>query len=318
MAAAHRTAAGTVLTWAIVVLLTVSVGSLIPRWWAQVRPVAPTAVDSQQIQAAQAALPRLRVTQPLPLANYQREFFGDPWADTDSNGCDTRNDVLAAWLSELRIDVTQPCLVVSGHLRDPYTGDLLMFRRGPSTSAEIQIDHVVALADAWRKGAANWTAEQALRFANDRANLIPTSAAANSDKGADDAAHWLPPNSGYHCAYAVQQIMVKLSYGIGVTSEEVSALRGALQSCRPPDAGADGTLLPTMSEGAANLTAHPVGHRQHPRTTPARGRTRRRHVRTGGNRRLFRLRPQGGHAVRVRPAASARRSPWPHEFSAGH
>src|SRR5690606_40306806 len=78
----------------------------------------------------------------------------------------------------------------------------------------------------------SWPPHLALAFANDPANLVPTSAATNQDKGADDAARWLPPNAGYHCAYAVQQVQVKAAYDVGVTSEEHAALREALAGCR--------------------------------------------------------------------------------------
>ncbi|UFU06852.1 HNH endonuclease family protein [Ruania halotolerans] len=215
----------TVTTIAVLVALVLLV---LPRWWSQVAPAPRVPVSGASLRAAEAALPRLSVVEPLPLDDYDRRFFGEPWADVDGNGCDTRNDVLGWWLTDQVRDATVSCVVESGVLHDPYTGHVIDFRRGPSTSAAVQIDHVVALADAWRKGAHRWTAQQALQFANDPANLIPADGAANQTKGADDAASWLPPNAGFHCAYVVQQILVKSSYDLAVSSIELEALSGVL------------------------------------------------------------------------------------------
>ncbi|WP_324226592.1 HNH endonuclease family protein [Actinotalea caeni] len=278
----------------VVLALATAVACVVPLWWARVRPVAPTPVDPGRVEAARAALAALRVTEPLPLEGYRRDLFGEPWADVDGNGCDTRNDVLAAWLTDVRLDPARPCLVVSGTLRDPYTGHLVEFVRGPDTSAEVQIDHVVALADAWRKGASSWPPHLALAFANDPANLVPTSAATNQDKGADDAARWLPPNAGYHCAYAVQQVQVKAAYDVGVTSEEHAALREALAGCR----GARGRPV----SGPAVSLAPERGPGRSPDGREAVGR-----VRTRRHRDPLGDRPDRRSHLRVRAAAPSRR-----------
>ncbi|WP_156252857.1 HNH endonuclease family protein [Pseudactinotalea terrae] len=293
-----RTRLRQLTTLLVLAALATAVVCVVPLWWARVRPVPATPVDAARVSAARAALQAVRVTEPLPLEGYQREFFGQPWADVDGNGCDTRNDVLAAWLTDIAADPTRPCLIASGTLRDPYTGHLVDFVRGPETSAEVQIDHVVALADAWRKGAADWPADLALAFANDPANLVPTEAAVNQDKSAADAAGWLPPNQGFHCAYAVQQVLVKSSYGIGVTSEEVAALSNALARCPPQPAAAG------LSALGVNVTSDT---RAHPVSTTTRGRSGR--VRTRRRHRHLGHRPHRRAHLRVRAAAPRGRGP---------
>ena len=210
-----------------------------PTWWTQVRPAPAWTVPGERVDAALAALEDLAVVEPRPLAGYDRDHFGPPWFDVDGNGCDTRNDQLAHWLTGVVVDQLQPCVVVSGMLHDPYTGHTIPFERGPETSGLVQIDHVVALADAWSKGAHDWPPMLALGFANDPANLIAVDGAANQDKGASDAAHWLPPDDRFHCAYAVQQTLIKAAYGLGVTSAELGALGDVIQAC-PRDASARG------------------------------------------------------------------------------
>ena len=147
-----------------------------------------------------------------PDDGYTRERFGQAWADVDGNGCDTRNDVLARDLADARLD-PGGCLVLAGTLDDPYTGTVIAFVRGPD-SATVQIDHLVALDDAWRTGARSWPAARRLGFANDPANLIAVSGDANQDKGASDASQWLPPQAGYACVYVVRQLRIKVAYGL--------------------------------------------------------------------------------------------------------
>ncbi|SEE85280.1 Protein of unknown function [Ruania alba] len=228
-----------------VVALAAAVAWVFPRWWDQVAPMPPTPVARETLREARAALPELTVVEPLPLEDYDRRFFGDPWADVDGNGCDTRNDVLGLWLTDQVRDSTVPCVVESGTLHDPYTGHVIDFRRGPATSAAVQVDHVVALADAWRKGGREWAPERALAFANDPANLIPTDGAANQEKGADDAAGWLPPNEGFRCAYVAQQILVKDAYGLGIAPAELAALTEVL----------DGECHRTIADAAMSVGA---------------------------------------------------------------
>jgi len=207
-----------------------AVGLGIPAW-SRTRAAARYPVAAQDVADAAAALGSLPV-QPLASdAGYDRARFGTAWADVDRNGCDTRNDVLRRDLVAVTVDpTTHGCVVLDGTLDDPYTGATIAFVRGPG-SADVQIDHVVALDAAWRTGAQQWTAARREAFANDPANLLAVDGPANQDKGAADAAGWLPPDPGYRCVYALRQVRVKAAYGLWVTRAERDALRDAVDGC---------------------------------------------------------------------------------------
>lgn len=164
-------------------------------------------------------------------SGYDRAQFGQAWADEDRNGCDTRNDVLRRDLTGYVLRAgTNGCLVLKGTLRDPYTGASIRFVRGPD-SAAVQVDHVVALADAWRKGAQGWPAAKRRAFANDGLNLLAVSGPANQRKSDGDAATWLPPANAYRCSYVARQTAVKHRYGLWVTAAERDATARVLTRC---------------------------------------------------------------------------------------
>ena len=168
-----------------------------------------------------------------PKTDYSRDQFGQAWADIDRNGCDTRNDMLRRDLTDLALKPdTRDCVVLSGILNDPYTATLINFLRGTSTSPDVQIDHVVALSDAWQKGAQQLTEAQRLSFANDPLNLLAVDGPTNQQKSDGDAATWLPPNKSYRCDYVARQISVKSSYGLWVTRAEHDAMARVLADCR--------------------------------------------------------------------------------------
>ena len=201
-------------------------------------PGAPAQVtDEASAAEAAAVLAMLPVKGRAPKTGYDRALFGDAWTDdvtTDGghNGCDTRNDVLRRDLVDV---VLKPgpngCAVQSGTLHDPYTATVIAFVRGQDTSAAVQIDHVVALADAWQKGAQQLTAEARIDFANDPLNLQATDGPTNQAKGAGDAATWLPPNKSYRCTYVTRQVEVKVKYGLWVTAAERDVIVAVLSSC---------------------------------------------------------------------------------------
>ncbi|MET3923532.1 DUF1524 domain-containing protein [Arthrobacter sp. UYEF20] len=179
-----------------------------------------------------------------PKTGYSRDQFGQAWADVDRNGCDTRNDMLRRDLSALALKPgTRDCVVLSGVLNDPYTSALINFLRGNSTSTAVQIDHVVALSDAWQKGAQQLGAAQRLSFANDPLNLLAVDGPTNLRKSDGDAATWLPPNKSFRCAYVARQISVKSSYALWVTQAEHDAMARVLGDC-------PGALAPT-NQGAS-------------------------------------------------------------------
>ncbi|ROP34598.1 HNH endonuclease family protein [Pseudokineococcus lusitanus] len=190
-------------------------------------------------------LSSLEVRDRAPRAGYDRELFGGAWADVDGNGCDTRNDVLRRDLDDVDVDRRNGCLVWAGVLDDPYSGVVVDFVRGPETSPEVQIDHVVALSDAWQKGAREWDAETREAFANDPLNLLAVDGPTNEAKGDSDAATWLPPDRTVWCAYVARQVAVKATYGAWVTAAERAAMARVLGECPDePVPVADETATP--------------------------------------------------------------------------
>nr|WP_298805164.1 HNH endonuclease family protein [uncultured Pseudokineococcus sp.] len=176
-------------------------------------------------------LATLEVRERDPRAGYDRELFGERWADVDGNGCDTRNDVLRRDLDDVDLDRRNGCLVWSGVLVDPYSGVVVDFERGPDTSPEVQVDHVVALSDAWQKGAREWDAETREAFANDPLNLLAVDGDVNEAKSDGDAATWLPPERSVRCAYVARQVAVKATYSAWVTADERDAVARVLADC---------------------------------------------------------------------------------------
>jgi hypothetical protein len=179
--------------------------------------------------SALAQLATLPVKGKAPLTGYDRvQDFGPAWLDVDRNGCDTRDDVLRR---DLRQVVRTRCIVKSGVLADPYTGRSIHFLRGVGTSTAVQIDHVVALAAAWRTGAQKLTTLQRERFANDPLNLFAVDGPTNASKGDSDAATWLPPRRSFRCDYVAHQVAVKAEYSLWVTPAERDAMARVLQTC---------------------------------------------------------------------------------------
>ncbi|AOT59299.1 hypothetical protein A4G23_02136 [Streptomyces rubrolavendulae] len=178
---------------------------------------------------ALAAVETLTVKGRAPRTGYEREKFGRAWADTDGNGCGTREDILVRDATGVRRKDGDRCKVASGVIAaDPYTGKRIAFRRG---DGKVDVDHVVALSDAWQKGAHRWDAGKRLRFANDPLNLLAVDASANRRKGDGDTATWLPPSREYRCRYVARQVAVKKKYGVWVTSAERDAMRRVLTGC---------------------------------------------------------------------------------------
>lgn len=196
--------------------------------------------------AARRLLDTLAVKGRAPRTGYAREQFGRAWADVDRNGCDTRDDIL-------RRDLTDPtfkpgarvCVVITGSLADPYTGARIRFEHG---QVGVDIDHVVALGDAWVKGASLWPPDRRLALANDPLNLLAVDASANRSKGDGDAATWLPPSRAYRCKYVARQIAVKAKYALSVTRAEYDAMAEVLAGCpeEPAPVGDAPTSVPVV------------------------------------------------------------------------
>lgn len=177
--------------------------------------------------AAVDALNTLEIKGRAPKTGYARTQFGDGWALT--RGCDTRNIILHRDLAN--VAVNDACKVMSGTLKDPYTGADIHFQRGADTSDDVQIDHVVALSDAWQKGAQQLTLAEREQLANDPLELLAVDGKTNQEKSDGDAATWLPPNKSFRCQYVARQIAVKAKYRLWVTQAEYDAMLSVLSNC---------------------------------------------------------------------------------------
>ncbi|MFW2241775.1 GmrSD restriction endonuclease domain-containing protein [Rhodococcus opacus] len=200
-------------------------------------PVEPATVGGADATAALQQLAELEIKGRAPKTGYDRDLFGQAWTDDVTvegghNGCDTRNDILGRDLEQIVFKPgTRDCAVQTGTLRDPYTGNTIAFVRGEGTSNAVQIDHVVALSDAWQKGAQQLDTVTRVNFANDPRNLKAVDGPTNQQKSDGDAATWLPPNKGYRCTYVADQVEVKAAYRLWVTQAEHDAIARVLQDC---------------------------------------------------------------------------------------
>ena len=225
-------------------------------------PVPPTTdeiIAGADDDTALAALGALAVKGRAPQTGYSREAFGQRWADIDRNGCDTRNDVLKRDLTGSSFKAgTRDCKVMTGTLADPYTGQQLNFTTEDADA--IQIDHVVALSDAWQKGAGQWEPRKRGAFANDPLNLLAVDGPTNGSKSDGDAATWLPPDKSYRCAMVARQTAVKAKYDLWITAAERDAIARVLVTC-PAQAvptGGSPTLAPEVPPARPAVIAPPV------------------------------------------------------------
>ena len=187
------------------------------------------------------------------MTGYDRDRFGPAWLDADRNGCDTRNDILRRDLHAITLKPdTHGCVVLTGVLEDPYTAARIDFVRGDSYS--VDIDHVVALGNAWASGAWRYDVQERAALANDPLNLLAVDAGANRSKGDSNAASWLPPNKSYRCAFVARQIAVKAKYRLAVTPSEKAQMTRQLARCPGQDLIPDVTHAPTRVD--QNITDH--------------------------------------------------------------
>lgn len=181
--------------------------------------------SEERYDRARQELQALEVKGRAPKTGYTRAQFGNGWAKIQ--GCSTRDIILHRDLSNVTLN--DECKVMAGVLNDPYTGNTLQFTR--EKSAAVQIDHVVALSNAWQTGAQQLTLDQRIKLANDPLELLAVDGAANQQKGDGDAATWLPSNKAFRCEYVARQIQVKRKYALWVTDAEKSAMIAVLSRC---------------------------------------------------------------------------------------
>ncbi|MCL2085356.1 HNH endonuclease family protein [Candidatus Saccharibacteria bacterium] len=180
-------------------------------------PNTPRAIDK---------LDEIEIKGRAPRTGYSRSEFGSGWGQL--GGCDVRNVILFRDLTN--IEMRDSCVIATGTLTCPYTGKVIEFDRSANASA-VQIDHVIALSDAWQKGAQGWTRERRIEFSNDPLNLLAVDGPANQQKGDSDAASWLPPLKSFRCQFVARMISVKIRYSLWNTQAETDAMRRVLETC---------------------------------------------------------------------------------------
>lgn len=194
------------------------------------QPTSAPISETPEIKGSRLAsevLDSLKIKGRAPKTDYSRQQFGDGWQEI--NGCDVRNIILHRDMPGSAVD--DSCNVTSGVLHDPYTGKVIQFKRGSTTSSEVQIDHVVALSDAWQKGAQNLSADLRVQLANDPLELLAVDGQANQQKSDGDAATWLPSNKAFRCEYVARQVAVKSKYDLWVSRAEYDVIHKILTDC---------------------------------------------------------------------------------------
>ncbi len=225
-----------------------------PRRTSRPSPV-PSAIEVQpSTGSARGVLATLRVRGRAPMTGYSRDAFGPAWPDANRNGCDERNDILAR---DLENRTEENCRILTGTLTDPYTAEAVPYRYGDGTL--VDIDHVVALGNAWVSGAARWPIRRRAALATDPLNLLAVDASANRQKSDADAATWLPPNKAYRCAYVARQVGVKAKFALSVTAPEKAAIARVLDTCPeqrlPPDPGSPLLVDHQITEPSTTATS---------------------------------------------------------------
>lgn len=193
-----------------------------------------TQVDSENSALAINVLESLEVKGRAPKTGYSREEFYATWPTID--GCNLRQRIIKREFGDTA--VLDECTVVSGEYEEPYTGEYKKFSSKEEISKGIQIDHVVALSDAWQKGAQCLDKSVRYDMATDPLNLLAVDASANQGKSDGDAATWLPKNKKFRCRYVARQVSVKYKYKLWVTEAEKTAIYNILATC--PDERAVG------------------------------------------------------------------------------
>lgn len=189
---------------------------------------SPTTTETAAPGSAEELLAGLVVRTGDPAAPYVRDDFdGGDWAYDPATGCNTRELVLIDE-SVIEPQVDDRCRTTRGRWRSMYDG------RTTDDPADLQIDHFVPLADAWRAGAATWPTERRLAFANDRTSpdtLVAVTGSTNQSKGDSTPDEWMPPDRSAWCPYAEQWVRVKAAWDLSVTAPERDRLAELLAAC---------------------------------------------------------------------------------------
>lgn len=198
-------------------------------------PASTTAADAtSQYATARVDLTRIPIVDAASIAGaptYRRAAFGPAWQSTSGSPCRTRDQVLARTLQQPVYRAGSACVLIAGSFTDPYTGASVTFTK--AQAADVQIDHVIPLALAWRLGAFAWSDQQRVRFANDLTTpeLQLTTETANHTKGDEGPAAWMPPNRAAHCDYAADWVQIATVWHLGLTRADHQALDATLTHC---------------------------------------------------------------------------------------
>ncbi len=190
--------------------------------------IAVTEPDENSPLATEV-LEKIEVKGRAPKTGYTREEFYSSWPTID--GCNLRQRIIKREFGDSAVLADDNCSVMSGEYDEPYTGSHLVFYQKTEISDGVQIDHVVALSDAWQKGAQNLTKEKRKELATDPLNLLAVDSATNQGKSDGDASTWLPPNKAFRCQYVARQVSVKYKYDLWVTDSEKTAIKKILEKC---------------------------------------------------------------------------------------
>lgn len=187
-------------------------------------PAAPAFAEtySAALRTAVAGLPVATEVR----TGYDRDLFPH-WIDADGDGCNTRNEVLIAEAVS-GPTVGSGCSLSNGRWYSYYDNATW------TNPSDLDIDHVVALAEAWDSGARTWTTSRRRAFANDLGDsrsLVAVTDDVNQSKGDRDPAQWMPPYSGARCTYVTHWVAVKLRWRLTVNSAEKSALASFADAC---------------------------------------------------------------------------------------
>lgn len=193
---------------------------------------------------ASEILAKLEIKGRAPKTDYSRDKFYDNWPS--ENGCNLRQRILKRDFGDTAVLDSDNCTVISGSFYEPYTGEEMNFTERSQISKGVQIDHIVALSDAWQKGAQYFSSEKRFEIATDPLNLVAVDSSANQQKSDGDAATWLPKNKSFRCQYVARQVSVKYKYNLWVTDAEKDAISSVLSNC--PDERAVGVKLVEQEE----------------------------------------------------------------------
>ena len=184
-------------------------------------------VADENAPLATEVLEKLEVKGRAPKTGYTRDEFYSGWPTVD--GCNLRQRIIKREFGESA--VLEGCDVIAGEYEEPYTGEYKKFSEKSEISKGVQIDHVVALSDAWQKGAQYMEREVRYDIATDPLNLLAVDSVANEKKSDGDAATWLPSNKKFRCQYVARQVSVKYKYKLWVTEVEKEAISQILLNC---------------------------------------------------------------------------------------